>query len=86
VYVGLIWTAQQQTFGGYLDENKEVRTRIKVKVPKWAQNTFNNQQGLEEVMIFFWISFFCEKAGVLTGIPIRVRAGTKNSHPVGFLQ
>ena len=43
-----VGNAQQQTFGGYIDGDGGVRTRIKVK--KLAQNIFNNQQWLEAAM------------------------------------
>jgi hypothetical protein len=39
-----VWTVQHQTFGGYIDRDGGVRARI--KVPKSAQNIFNNQEGL----------------------------------------
>jgi hypothetical protein len=35
-------------FGGYIDGDGGVRARI--KVPKLANNIFNNQKGLEAVM------------------------------------
>ena len=43
-----VWSLHQQTCGGYIDGGGEVRARI--KVPKSADNVFNNQQGLEAVM------------------------------------
>ena len=47
-----VWSLHQQTCGGYFDGGGEVRTRI--KVPKSADNVFNNQQGLEAVMEDPW--------------------------------
>ena len=61
---------------GIFDENGEVMTRIKVKVPKLAQNTFNSQKGLEEVMDF------CGCINSLT--PKSVLAGTKNFRSKGL--
>ena len=43
-----VWTAQHQTFGGYIDRDGGVRARI--KVPKSAQNIFKNQDGLVVAM------------------------------------
>jgi hypothetical protein len=61
---------------GIFDENGEVMTRIKVKVPKLAQTTFNSQKGLEEVMDFF---------GCINSLtPKSILAGTKNPRSKGF--
>ena len=43
-----VWTAQHQTFGGYIDRDGGVRARI--KMPKLAQNIFKNQEGLVAAM------------------------------------
>ena len=44
----LVENAQLQTFGWCIDGDGGVRARI--KVPKFAQNIFNNQQWQEAVM------------------------------------
>ena len=43
-YLSQVSTSQQQMFGGYIDGDGGVRARI--KVPKLANNIFNNQPGL----------------------------------------